>query len=206
MRTYPVNSSELLKLDQKLIDYLKGRTAVASIASSARDSYYKITKNGYKFDATWSAADEFDITIAGQMEIDSKKQLTFLSYVFCVSREGYLLRKFHYDYEGGRGKNKPLFHLQYGGNPLPNLDGYGGNDFLISWLSEPRLFYTPMSLVLVLEQAFLEFPDDKTEKIRKDPNWKGHLLDAQRTVLAPYFNLCLKKINDNERLYAECYI
>lgn len=209
MLAFQVNPKTFLQLDKKLIEYLKNRPYAYTIAASATDAHYKLDDSGYKFETMWSVlhtGDIFDITVAGHMEIDKEGELTFLSYAFCVSRQKMILRKYHYDYECSKGKDKPIFHMQYGGNPLPSSVGYEGVDYLVSWLSEPRLFYTPMSLVLVLDQAFLEFPDDDTERIRKDASWKGHVTAAQREILAPYFTQCLKKIEKNERLYADCYV
>lgn len=209
MRTYPVDPKVFLQLDKNLIGYLKNRPCMNKIAKSACDSFFKINDRGYKFETTWPVIHDatiFEIKIAGHMEIDNDGNLIFLSYVFCVCRDKSILRKYHYDYECSQGRNKPKFHIQYGGNPLPSSEDFDGVDLLASWLSEPRLFYTPMSLALVLDQAFLEFPDDDTEKIRKDANWKGHLVDAQNKILAPYFERCLTKMRNKERLYAECYV
>lgn len=209
MKTYPIDSSVLLNIDRKLIEFLKDHTAVLSIAKSALKTHYQLSDGGYSFETTWEAFNSddrvYEITIAGQMEIDSDKKLTFLSYAFCVSRDGVLLRKYHYDCECSRNGNKPLFHLQYGGKNLTSLSGYN-TDYLVSWLSEPRLHYMPTSLVLVLEQAFLEFPDDLTNKIRKDGYWKNLLRNAQKELLVPYFIHCLNKIEKNECIYADCYV
>src|SRR6266550_793446 len=40
------------------------------------------------------------------------------------------------------------------------------------WLSEPRLFSSPMSLALLVDMAFHEFPDQPSGKFRNTSAWK----------------------------------
>nr|WP_320050206.1 hypothetical protein [uncultured Desulfuromonas sp.] len=211
MEKLDIDANNFIKMEKKVLGYLRGKTAVKNISSAATDAYYNFDlKHGFNFSTTWKVAacktGDLDLTVAGLVELDGKGHFTFVSYVFCISRDKCLLRKYHYDCECERGNSKPLYHLQFGGESLPEHEGYRGIDELNCWLSEPRLFYTPMSLALILEQAFLEFRDESTEKIRKDSYWKGLVTASQCEVLKPYFKRCYDKISNNERLYSECYI
>lgn len=208
MKKYKIDTKKFLEREKKLLDYLRNRTNAHDIAIAAGKSYTSLGKDGYQFESSWNVGHEkgtLKITVAGNIEINGKNGFSFFSYVLSICNGDVLLRKYHYDYECIEGKEKPLFHLQYGGKPLPSQTTYGGVDELSPWLSEPRLFYTPMSLALILEQVFLEFPDDTTNKIQKDNSWKGHVRDSQKELLAPFFELCKKKIDNNECLYAACY-
>jgi len=208
MNSHKIDAKEFLKREKKLLYYLKNRPSAYDIATAASKSCNSFGDDGYIFEASWHVEHGnggLEITVAGNIEINREGEFTFYSYVLCVCKDNVLLRKYHYDYECNRGRDKPMFHLQYGGLPLPSLASYGGVEELSAWLSEPRLFYTPMSLALILEQVFLEFPNDITNKIQQDNSWKGHVRESQKALLAPYFELCKKKIIDNECLYADCY-
>ncbi len=209
MKTFTIDADKFLKREKKLIEYLKSRNCVPAIAKAAGVASTMFGSRGYTFEATWSATNygkEMDITIAGMIEIGPKNSFSLYTYCFCVLQNNKIMRKYHYDYETQTNGSKPKFHLQYGGKKLPSQESVTGFTAIESGLSEPRLFYTPMSLALVLDQAFLEFPDDKTERIRKDNNWMGHLNTAQKEVLAPFFGRCLEKITNKERLYFDCYV
>jgi hypothetical protein len=202
-----IDAKEFLKREKKLLEYLRSRSTACEIALAAKKSFYNFGDNGYTFQASWDVGQgekSLNITVAGDIEL-TKGEFSFFSYVLCVCKNNVVLRKYHYDFECNQGKDKPLFHLQYGGKPLPSLASYGGCEDLAPWLSEPRLFYTPMSLALILEQVFLEFPADVTTKIQKDNSWKGHVRESQKAILAPYFEQCKNKIDNDECLYAECY-
>lgn len=213
MKTFPINATGLLDCEKATLDYLRKTPYSWQLANAAEKAFPTLGADGYNFKATWPVVNGrgvLDITVAAYLEIENG-DYRFLSYVLTVSqidettKNNTILRKYHYDYEC-QEKDKPAFHLQYGGKPLPSQDNYDGKEELASWLSEPRLFYTPMSLALLLEQVFLEFRDDDTARLKEDSFWKKHVLRSQREILQPYFESCCQKISKNERLYSECYI
>lgn len=213
MKHFPIDSTNFLASEKSTLEHLRTTPYCWQLATAASKALSTLGTDGYTFNATWPVLNGrgvLDITVAVCLQI-TNGEFEFLSYVLAVAEEdritkkNNLLRKYHYDYEC-KEKEKPAFHLQYGGKPLPSHDNYDGTAELVSWLSEPRLFYTPMSLALLLEQAFLEFPDDLTLKVRKDSFWEKHVLRSQTEILHPYFMSCCQKIANNERLYSECYI
>jgi hypothetical protein len=209
VKNFKIDVKDFLQRERKLLEYLRNRACSPEIMLAANQSLYNFGKFGYMFEASWIVKHygrDIQITVAGQVQTDSAGDFSLLTYTLCVCQDNVLLRKFHYDHEANYLRDKPFFHLHYGGKPLPSQAHYDGMEELAPWFSEPRLFSTPMSLALILEQVFLEFPKIDTEKIQKDKNWKGHVLKSQKEILAPYFELCCKKISENECLYSECYI
>lgn len=213
MKTFPIEAIAFLDCEKATLEYLRKTPYSWQLASAAGEAFPTLGADGYSFTATWPVLNGrgvLDITVAVYIQIENG-DFKFLSYVLTVSQKDEttqndtLLRRYHYDYEC-QEKDKPAFHLQYGGQPLPSHDNYEGKGELASWLSEPRLFYTPMSLALLLEQVFLEFPDDDTARLKEDSFWQKHVLRSQRKILQPYFERCCQKISNDERLYSECYI
>lgn len=209
MKDFPFNAAEFLQREQKLLNYLRSRTCAPEIMAAATRSFYNYTKSGYMFEASWIVDHhnrEVQITVAGQATTTRAGKFSLLTYTLCVCENDILLRKFHYDHESNMGREKPMFHMHYGGKPLPSQTHYDGIEELAPGFSEPRLFSTPMSLALILEQVFLEFPNDQTKRIQDDNSWKGFVLESQKHILLPFFERCCKKISNNECLYSECYI
>lgn len=213
MKIFPIATTDFLDSEKSTLEHLRKTPSCWQLAAAATKALSTLGSDGYTFTATWPVLNGrgvLDITVAVCLQINND-EFEFLSYVLTVAEENKtsktktLLRKYHYDYEC-KEKEKPAFHLQYGGQPLPSHDNYDGTTELAPWLSEPRLFYTPMSLALLLEQAFLEFPDESTLRVQKDSFWGKHVLRSQAEILHPYFERCCQKIVNNERLYSECYI
>ena len=209
MDKYKIDAKVFLKQEKLLLQFLMNHPLAADIKAAARKSHDNFGPLGYAFEASWEAdhhGRKLKITVAGQAELNANGNFNLLTYAMCVCENNLLLRKYHYDHESNTNGDKPFFHLQYGGNPLPSQEGCDGQDELASWFSEPRLFSTPMSLVLILEQVFLEFPSKITDRIHNDNYWKNLVVKSQEILLKPYFELCCQKIVNNERLYSECYI
>jgi len=116
-----------------------------------------------------------------------------------------LLRKFHFDVAvgnkkvGGRLQRHPRFHLQYCGEMVPYMSKMGLRtgqlDQLHPWLSEPRIFYTPMSLALMLDMSLREFPDPESAKFRSTGEWRGIVREHESLMLRPFFQKCVQVID-----------
>jgi hypothetical protein len=114
-------------------------------------------------------------------------------------RRSPILRKLHFDYEPAHnrapGECKPSMHIQVCGTLMPLLKeaGYTDDDLRAwsPWLEKPRIPSMPMSLALMLNWLMLEFPSDATAaSVLRNPEWRNHVIDAERIVLGPYFESC----------------
>jgi hypothetical protein len=133
-----------------------------------------------------------------------------VSYCLAVcrlQRKGFpILRKFHFDITFASGGTKrqtqahPSFHLQYCGEMLPGMSKMGVFQTQLNqlnpWLSEPRVFTAPMSLALLVDLAFHEFPDERSRKFRNTSEWKDLIRKQEALVLKPFYERCLEVIID----------
>jgi hypothetical protein len=102
-----------------------------------------------------------------------------------------LLRKYHFDYTACGVPHRqphPVFHIQYPGELSPKLEELSLVDrHLDSWLSEPRLSYTPMSLALLINLAFKEFPSEHSMKFIEMSEWRDLIRINEKLLLEPYY-------------------
>jgi hypothetical protein len=140
------------------------------------------------------------LIVAGLVKQKTKSKYENISYLFAVGRirsltmnmnepnsiEGQrihptLMRKFHFDVTSNTDRQShrqehPMCHLQYCGKMSPLMTELGFRQSqlqnMFEKLSEPRIFYWPVSLALLVDMALHEFPDDKSSKFRNDPGWK----------------------------------
>lgn len=120
-----------------------------------------------------------------------------------------ILRKFHFDVTvasslgSSRRQAHPTCHLQYCGKMLPYMSQLGCRssqlDQMHARLSEPRIFYWPMSLALLIDMALREFPDQDSTKFREDSNWRGLVRGQEELVLKPFYQKCVEIIANNDR-------
>lgn len=129
-----------------------------------------------------------------------------------------VLRKFHFDVAavavGGRRQRHPSCHLQYCGKMVPYMAEVGCRDEQLNemhpWLSEPRIFFWPMSLALLVDMALHEFPDPAAARITEDNYWRGLVRWQERLLLLPFYEKCVGIIRDagerNQTLAEAFYI
>lgn len=149
--------------------------------------------------------------IGGTFLEDHKKKLLAPSYYLAIceteSTHHRLIRKYHFDYvlpDSARRQPHPIFHLQYPGKLSPHLSKLNFDcNHLDTWLSEPRLFYMPMSLALLVNIVLREFPDEKTEKIIERSAWRNLIRKNENLLLVPYFRCCnlFLSANHSEQLF-----
>jgi hypothetical protein len=121
-----------------------------------------------------------------------------------------ILRKFHFDVTagneqpGGRLQRHPRFHIQYCGEMIPYMREIGLRttqlDQLHPGLSEPRVFYMPMSLALMLDMSLREFPDAASAKFRSTGEWRGIVHEHESLVLRLFFEKCVSIIGGTGRI------
>lgn len=152
------------------------------------------------------------ITLSARIDV-KKKAIADVSYCLSVCRLRSwrqtlaltVLRKFHFDVTTGNGKGSaqlqqhPRCHLQYCGEMLPYMAALGCResqlDQMHPWLSEPRLFYWPMSLALLIDMALHEFPDQRSARFRADNYWRGLVHDQEDLLVRPFFQKCIDVIH-----------
>jgi hypothetical protein len=159
------------------------------------------------------------------VRIESDKQAyRNVSYCLTVCRihsaRFTILRKFHFDV-AMHGENSqrrvqphPRFHLQYCGKMVPGMAAMGCRETQLiamhPWLSEPRIFFSPMSLALLIDMALHEFPDERSKKFRESKEWRGLVRKQERLVLHRFYKKCVEVIDDvrgnNRTLAEEFYI
>ncbi|MEW6738495.1 MAG: hypothetical protein AB1325_01150 [Nitrospirota bacterium] len=121
-----------------------------------------------------------------------------LSYYIAISDnsdpEAYYIRKFHFDYtliDPARKQPHPIFHLQYPGEFSERLRNSNiKHEHLAEWLSEPRLPFSPMSLALLVNLVFKEFPNENTHNVIEDSRWRDLIRKNEKLLLEPYYKNC----------------
>ncbi len=119
----------------------------------------------------------------------------WISYYLAVSDNAVvprrLLRKYHFDFVGGATHNNhshPAFHLQYGGKLSQYLLAEGLTEkHLNPWLSNPRITFYPVTLALVLDVVFCEFPSLETRKIAENHLWRDLIKANEVFIIKPFY-------------------
>ena len=127
----------------------------------------------------------------------------------CRSKSLTILRKFHFDVtinddeKPSRLQQHPQCHLQYCGKMLPHMAKMGCRESQLNgmnpWLSEPRIFFWPMSLALLIDMALHEFPDEDSKKFRDRPEWRGLVRGQEDLILRPFYERCVEVIVDAKK-------
>jgi hypothetical protein len=118
-----------------------------------------------------------------------------------------VLRKFHFDVAPGgnpsQGQQVPQTHLQYCGEMSQYLGGIGCRSEQLAqmhpWLSEPRIFFWPMSLGFLIDMALHEFPDQASAKFRADSYWRSLIRKQETLILKPFYERCVEVIKNTNR-------
>jgi hypothetical protein len=164
------------------------------------------------------------LVLGSLVQLRGKRDYANITHCLCVLRlraggQYTILRKFHFDVTagneepGGRLQRHPRFHLQYCGELLPYMKQLGVRTTQLKQLhpslSEPRIFFTPMSLALMLDMTLREFPDPASAKFRATGEWRGIVREHESLVLLPFFEKCveaIKQTGPTETLADQFYI
>lgn len=152
------------------------------------------------------------LLFAVRIELD-KQAFTNVTYCLTVCRIHHatritILRKFHFDIATGSAKSErrlqqhPRSHLQYCGKMVPQMATMGCREAqlveLQPWLSEPRIFFWPMSLALLIDMALHEFPDERSKRFREQPEWRSLVRKQEDLVLRRFYQKCIDVIVDTK--------
>ena len=142
--------------------------------------------------------------------IDQEHNSAFenISYFLVVSRIGStpptILRKFHFDITpsaaGTRRQSHPLSHLQYCGKLTKMMQeklGYRPEHLkhLHFELSEPRVFFWPMSLALLIDLSLREFAETSSYTFRQGADWRNIVRRDEVLLLRRFHQECLRVID-----------
>jgi hypothetical protein len=180
---------------------------LASAISITYEKYFTALK-GKTID--FNFVSDFDIEIERKLhrvilhaEVIGNYDLTTYSIGICSDKKkSELIRRFHFDYvhtKGGKKQKVPVSHLQYGGKSGTGFTGNAyGTKLIEHWLSEPRLYYPPINLALLLDIVFNEFRSDKTVKVTDDPNWRSLVRDNEEFVFKDYYKMISDHIQSSK--------
>ena len=224
MNTCMCDPDSFLRKERETLEWLKTKPWVIN---SSDPLYHAIEQSllrmkntfGMRVFLSWQVAHKslkdsgLQLCVGGNVEIEDSK-FSQVSYSLCVSRNmqnekrRYVLRKYHFDYanpSSHRRQPHPIFHLQYSGTLPQELRQKLDDTHQNPEFDEPRVFYTPVSLALVLHMAFREFPKETTERLRKDSGWRRLLIRDQQELLSPFYQACINTISSKKIIMDEAY-
>lgn len=160
------------------------------------------------------------LVVAAKIELAPQGRYSNVSYCLAVCRirakRPAILRKFHFDVTVSSGvaharrQQHPVCHLQYCGELIPQMSEIGCGQAQLEpmhpSLSEPRVFFWPMSLALLIDMALHEFPDPGSKKFRETTEWRSLVRSQEDLILRPFYQKCVDVIVDvrkNHRTLAE---
>jgi hypothetical protein len=160
-------------------------------------------KSQFQFNTYWNIENEEYRLFLGAIvrKQDNCGSIADMSYYICIAEGTHkptkVLRKFHFDYvsvEGARRQPHPRFHVQYCGGLPPSMESLGITKDLMKPLHPdiegPRIFFMPVTLGLVMNIAFYEFPTKDTDDIRKRGEWQNLVRKNEKVILKPFYTKC----------------
>lgn len=112
---------------------------------------------------------------------------------------GRVILRFHFDrvnHQQGRSEQyHPEYHFQVGGKP---------EDYELCWHPKgfdlPRIGFHPMELFLTCQLVAVNFFREEYSTISKKAEWKHWLNLYQKSLLYPYYDRCVKILQDKQSL------
>ena len=174
------------------------------LAYQAGLQYFHLKDRRHLNDAPISFETELDIIIEGQLRrlfigvnIINRRvgrdqyKYDLVSYYLSICENNTppseLLRKFHFDYNDPEQETDqpiPVFHTQYGGELSDYLkEKVLDEEKLEPWLSVPRLNHCPLTLALLLDIVFCEFPSEQTTRIAERNEWRCLIKENEELVV-----------------------
>ena len=204
---YPV-PKDILKCEIETLRFLKDKSSYyPGFDKLAADAYQYWIKSKsdrrLKFDfesefQIYIGKDEGTAHIGANIAITDESSYEGISYYVAICDNATpntrLLRKYHFDYTSqvsSRRQPHPVFHLQYAGELSKRLEQLGlDHEHIDSWLSEPRLHFSPMSLALLINLILKEFPCETNQKFIELREWRDLLRGNEKLLFVPYYRAC----------------
>lgn len=115
-------------------------------------------------------------------------------YDLCTMESGksYIIRRFHFDIDAKQiNGDRPVFHLQYGGNIKEQQKSYHQYE-LISSIDLPRIPTLPLDLIQTLNLIFSQINTEITSAFQ-DPRWRSIVLENDKIWDDIYFSSMLTR-------------
>ncbi|MCK4765609.1 MAG: hypothetical protein KAW12_25640 [Candidatus Aminicenantes bacterium] len=202
--------------------YNNEMTTLADAATKCYKKYYhNFVKPNRLSSFRFDFETNFNIIIGGKegtayigalIELSDDDTIKNVSYYAAIAGKGEskLLRKFHFDYvpvepaSSSYRQPHPVFHLQYAGELSRKLQEMGlTNSHMDEKLKEPRLYYSPISLALLINLIVVEFSGEKTWKLTRNPEWRSMIRKNEDLILKPFYQRCCDFFSnrDNNKLF-----
>ncbi|MEQ9403866.1 MAG: hypothetical protein RIM99_09790 [Cyclobacteriaceae bacterium] len=196
---------DFIKNEINTLGFIRNQSFLAhnyDLISKAETLYsgYRAIKDKHIKNKDFSFECELELTVETKkrrvfLGANVKVDFSMVSYMLAIcesdGEDKNLIRKFHFDFAiPKKGEsNKPVYHLQYGGEES-NLLAVNeiSSDGLHPKISSPRIYSMPVNLALVLDIIFCEFSSVETTKITDDPKWKQFIKMNESFILEPFFN------------------
>ena len=176
---------EFVTLEKKTLSILRNnlckRRPLLHIATDVNKCLFSKNLCSFAFSTYWDVGymdEDCRIFLGALVEkIPKRNKILYMSYYVCIveGREppNKILRKFHFDYVSGGTRSKvphPRFHLQYGGELPPGMTERGIKDehikLLLPKVKQPRILFTPVTIALLMNMLFYEFPTEDIKHVR----------------------------------------
>ena len=171
----------------------------------------------FGFECCWNSVCEFeggsDCRLILQEQVtpdknsDRVRDVTFCLCVALLENKAIkrVLRKFHFDFTLDTGETRrrrhPIHHAQYGGKAGGDLGGHLDEEMLAHLtpaLSEPRVFYYPMTLAIALSLGFREFQNEHTKVVLESADWLNVVRENESRVIRPFLVSFVDSINSRK--------
>ena len=213
---------EFIALEKKTLTILRNnlckRKMLLHIANDVNKCLFSENQYSFAFSTYWDVDymnEDCRIFLGALVEkITNQNKISYMSYYVCIveGREKpiKILRKFHFDYvteAGYKRQPHPRFHLQYGGRLPSGMSGGGVTnehmDRLLPKVDQPRLFFTPVTIGLLMNVLFYEFPTEDTNYIKKERVWLNIIRDNERKILVPFYERCSQLAGKDDIVFFE---
>ena len=190
--------TEFIKIEQKTLVHIRNelakRKTFVRAAEDASKTLGSRDKKNFNFSTSWNV--EYmnmncRIFLGALIrKYPSRNKICWMTHYLCLAENTgtiwRILRKFHFDYVT-QDKMHPRFHLQYGGElpPAMEVDGIKGQhlESLLPKVRQPRIFFTPVTIALLMNMLFYEFQSDDTDIIKEGLAWQKIIRENEREVL-----------------------
>lgn len=221
---YSINSDiceEIRVADYKFLEFCRQDATVASkypelCAEAGRASVYyrEHNKEPIVFESFLELYDEsnnkdYILFFGVTQKSDTNGDLTDINYHFCKCLKeecdtSPVVRKYHFDSISANKavkKPHPLVHIQYAGKPTKLMEEKGfcveKMKGMYPKIEGPRLPFMPMTLCILVNLIFKEYPTESSIKIMENNYWRAILYDCETSIIKTYYDCIYNFLNDN---------
>ncbi|KJV27308.1 hypothetical protein [Pantoea sp. SM3] len=218
---YIINNPKLSRIiDPKVISQLKFNNSQLAVKAALKE--FNISIGPFEINANelmnCKHFPEAHLSIGGEIQFNSNGDF-FQAISLCViskpncdvtaengfslckmdNGKSYIVRRFHFDIDAKQiNGDRPVFHLQYGGN-IHDKQKSSHQYELISSIDLPRIPTMPLDLIQALNLIFSQI---KTQimSVFKDPRWRSIVIENDKIWDDIYFSAILKR-DEKQTLY-----